>query len=41
MPATVLIGSGEISPGERLETRLANGATEAPRDAQGLKEIPA
>jgi uncharacterized heparinase superfamily protein len=40
MPAGVLIGSGEMSSGESLETRLANGAG-APRDAAGLKEIPA
>jgi hypothetical protein len=41
MPTTVLIGSGGLSSGERLETRFAPGAMEAPRDARGLKEIPA
>jgi hypothetical protein len=41
MPTIVLIGSGEMSQGERLETRLANGAAVAQRDARGLKEIPA
>ncbi len=41
IPTTVLIGSGEMSPQERLETRLANGIVEAPRGADGLKEVPA
>jgi uncharacterized heparinase superfamily protein len=41
MPTTVLIGSGEMSSGERLETRLVKSAAEAPRDARGFKEIPA
>jgi len=41
MPTTVLIGSGEMSSGERLETTLVTGALEAPRDARGLREIPA
>jgi hypothetical protein len=41
MPAIVLIGSGEMSPGERLETRLACGAGEAPRAAHGRRENPA
>jgi hypothetical protein len=34
MPTTVLIGSGEMSAGERLATRLAI-------DARGFKENPA
>jgi len=41
MPAGVLIGSGEMSAGESVETRLASRAVEASRDAGGLKEIPA
>jgi hypothetical protein len=41
IPTIVLIGSGEMSSGERLETRLAIGAAAAPRDARGLKEISA
>jgi hypothetical protein len=41
MPTTVLIGSGGMSSGERLETRFATGAADAPRDARGLKEISA
>lgn len=41
MPTTVLIGSGEMSPGERLETRLMNGAPEAPAQARRSKERPA
>jgi hypothetical protein len=41
MPATVLIGSGEMSSGERLETRLVVSATDAAGDARGYKEIPA
>jgi hypothetical protein len=40
IPTAVLIGSGEMSQGERLETRLANGA-HAPAAARGLKELPA
>jgi len=41
MPTTVLIGSGEMSQGVRLETRLVNGAAEAAAGARGLKEVPA
>ncbi|MDQ7248774.1 heparinase II/III family protein [Dongia sedimenti] len=41
MPTTVLIGSGEMSPGERLETRLVIGAVEAPAEGHGLKELSA
>ncbi len=41
MPTGVLIGSGEMSPGESLETRFANGDREAPHGAAGLKEISA
>ena len=41
MPTSVLIGSGEMSQGERLETRLVRGAAEAPTGARGLKGIPA
>ncbi|WP_395022150.1 alginate lyase family protein [Dongia sp.] len=41
IPAGALIGSGEMSAGESLETRLANGAAEAPRAAVGVKEFPA
>jgi uncharacterized heparinase superfamily protein len=41
MPAGVLIGSGEMSPGESLETRLASGAGEEPRDAVGATEMRA
>jgi hypothetical protein len=41
MPTTVLIGSGEMSAGERLETRLVTGAAEVPCETSGLKGIPA
>jgi hypothetical protein len=41
MPTTVLIGSGEMSQGERLETRLMNGVAVALGEAGGFKEIPA
>jgi uncharacterized heparinase superfamily protein len=41
MPTAVLIGSGEMSPGERLETALVSGAEAAAAETRDLKEIPA
>jgi hypothetical protein len=36
-----VIGSGEMSPGERLETVLVSGAEAAAAETRDLKEIPA
>ena len=41
VPTAVLIGTGELSAGERLETRLRNGAAAMVADTRNLKEIPA
>ncbi|GAB2177297.1 heparinase II/III family protein [Dongia sp. agr-C8] len=41
MPTAVLIGSGEMSAGESLETKLANGAAEAPRGASSFGKVSA
>jgi hypothetical protein len=41
IPTAALIGSGKVSQGERLETKLRNGAAEAPAGVGLKKEIPA
>jgi AcrR family transcriptional regulator len=41
VPTAALIGTGELSAGEQLETRLRNGAAAAASETRNLKEIPA